>query len=130
MFRNITKWLYSLFGKPYMSTVVKFNRKNGSTTINAVYNQAFIMELDQLYLEAGNNDYNPMLADNVKLAFYLADGFDSILGRYEQSMMRDKLRTEDEEEESFAGVPNLGDRPVRQVFDISKMERAGGQMDG
>lgn len=124
MFRNIMKWLCSTVGKPYMSVVITFDKANGATKINAVYNQHFVMELDRLYHEAGNTDYNPMLADNVKLAFYLTDSFDSILGRYEQSMLRDKLRTDEEEEDPMLSAPLIGEQPVRQTFDIAKMQRA------
>lgn len=132
MFKILKRWLMELLGKPYMSTTLSYNRKTGALGINATYNQQFIMALDFNYNEAGNREYNPMLPDNVKLAFYLYDAFDGIMAQHENVVMRDTLRHDGDDDgdgDPFAGVPNLRGNGIRDVIDISKMQRASGKID-
>jgi hypothetical protein len=126
MFKNITKQIYTWIGRPYLNVNISYNPKG--LGISATYNQHFIQELDFNYGESKNTAYNPMLEDNVKVAFYLADGFDSILGRYEQSLDRNALPEDDDDDgydDPLRGVPNLRGNPIRDVIDIAQMKRAG-----
>ena len=99
---------------------------DGRVSIRSRYNQYFIHHIDHEYARNQNEDYTPMLQDQVKLALFLSDQFDAAIGGHDKLTRRAEEHEEYDEFDSFKdpyeGVPDMGTQPVTQTVDISKIQ--------
>ncbi len=111
----IIKGINNMLGRPYMTTVFT-GEKEGSMSINAMFNNLFIYELDRQYSQIPSDMYDPMADDNEKIAIYLYDVLSNIADNYLPEKPQYMI------DDIAANVPSMGGnggKTVRQVVDLS-----------